>query len=380
MTGLRVALLAGPRFPVVEPFAGGLETHTWLLADGLQRLGCRVTMFGPGGGDPRFRHRPFPVAPVLSEVARADVSMSAESHLIDHHAYLGVMLELAGAADEFDVVLNNSIHHLPVALARLLPVPMVTTLHTPPTAWTESALALPLPASLRCVAVSEHTAAAWRHSVDARVIRNGIDLDAWRPGPGGDHAVWTGRVVREKAPHLAIDAARAAGLTLHLAGPSHDREYWASEIEPRLGPDVVWHGHLPQHELATLVGGSAVCLVTPEWDEPFGLVVLEALACGTPVAAFARGGVPEVVDDRCARLAPAGDVAALARAVREAAGLSRAATRERACEIGDVRRMCREYLQLCQASALGGGAGLAAVGGDAGGSAVGGDAGLGVVA
>lgn len=142
--------------------------------------------------------------------------------------------------------------------------------------------------------------------------------------------MWTGRLVPEKGPHLAIDAARACGRPLDLAGPVIDTGYFDAEVAPRLGGEVVYRGHLARQELAALVGAASVALVTPQWDEPYGLIVAEALACGTPVVAFARGGIPETLAPQCGRLVAAGDVTAMAAAVAEAARLPRAAARRRA--------------------------------------------------
>jgi glycosyltransferase involved in cell wall biosynthesis len=337
-------MLASARFPIAEPFAGGLEAHTWALARQHDVDGLKVTLYALPGTDPVFQVAPLPAPPMLSIDARADLSIGPEAAMGEHHAYLGAMLDIAERADEFDVVHNNSIHHLPVALAAMLTEPMVTTLHTPPTAWLESAIMLRGHRAGAFVAVSRATAAAWHHLLgEVPVIRNGIDLAAWLPGPGGPHAAWTGRVVPEKAPHLAIDAARRAGVAIRLAGPRHDPVYWRDEIEPRLGPDARWVGHLGSAALRRLVGGSCVTLLTPDWDEPFGLVALESLATGTPVAAFGRGGITEIVDDASGRLAPAGDVDALAAALRDGAGLDRTGVRRRAEAIGCVRRMAAEY-------------------------------------
>jgi hypothetical protein len=103
--------------------------------------------------------------PVISAAARADVSMPPESFLAEHHAYLQLMLDLAERGNsDFDVIHNNSLHYLPVAMARSLRVPVISTLHTPPTPWLESAIQ-----AGRCpgvfTAVSGHTARAWRHAV-----------------------------------------------------------------------------------------------------------------------------------------------------------------------------------------------------------------------
>jgi glycosyltransferase involved in cell wall biosynthesis len=106
----------------------------------------------------------------------------------------------------------------------------------------------------------------------------------------------------EKGPHLAIDAARRAGRPLVIAGPGSDPDYFARDVEPRLGGEVRYAGHLAHRELAHLVGASAAALVTPQWDEPYGLVVAEAMMCSRPVVALACGGIPEIVDPEGGRL------------------------------------------------------------------------------
>jgi glycosyltransferase involved in cell wall biosynthesis len=154
-----------------------------------------------------------------------------------------------------------------------------------------------------------------------------------------------GRIVPEKAPHLAVAAARIAGRPLQLVGPIHDQGYFDREIRPLLDDEVVYLGHLAVDDLAQVVGGAAVAIVTPAWDEPYGLVVAEALAAGTPVAAFARGGIPEILDASCGVLAPPDDVAALAIAVERAALLSRDDCQRRARSACSVATMAARYTE-----------------------------------
>ncbi|MGA8209334.1 MAG: glycosyltransferase, partial [Nocardioidaceae bacterium] len=297
---LRVVEIADSRFPIAEPFAGGMQSLTWHLIRGLADRGVELSVYAGPGSDPRLRATTLATAPLeLSDTARQDVAMQPESWLREHHAYLQMMLDLARRSD-VDVVHNNSLHHLPVAMAESLPAPVVTTLHTPPTPWLEPAVRLSSPAHSRYVAVSHHTARQWAHVAQASVIPNGVDAARWPAGDGGPDLVWVGRIAPEKAPHLAVDIARVAGRRLRLAGPVSDPTYWREQLRPRLGEDVTYVGHLGQRDLAALVGSSALCLVTPLWDEPYGLVAAEALSCGTPVLALARGGVPEVVADSCA--------------------------------------------------------------------------------
>ncbi|MDQ6850178.1 MAG: glycosyltransferase family 4 protein [Actinomycetota bacterium] len=345
---LRVALIASARYPICQPFAGGLEAQTWMLAHGLHRRGHQVTLFAAPGTDPTLTARLLDVdRPTISLAAARDVSMPPGPWLEEHHAYLTLMLRLMQhGAEDYDVVHNNSLHYLPLAMARSVTVPMITTLHTPPTPWLESAITSG-PCPVTFTAVSAQTATAWQHVVPrAHVVMNGIDLDVWRPGPGGGPLVWFGRLVSEKGPDLAIRAARQAGLPLQLIGPISDPAFFATRVQPLLGSGIEYLGHLPHAQLADLVGRARATLVTPRWDEPYGLVAAESLACGTPVIGFARGGLPEVVDQRCAILVRADNIGALVSAASRWASLSRAAARDRATCRCSADTMITAYEQL----------------------------------
>ncbi|MBX9639779.1 MAG: glycosyltransferase [Mycobacteriaceae bacterium] len=350
MTGrLRVALIASNRHPIREPFAGGLEAHVCHLSRALAARGHEVSLFAAPGSAPGPQCRRLVVRQLnLSASAQRDISMPAADFMADHHAYLSLMLWLAGpGAHEFDIIHNHSLHYLPVAMAPMLSTPMLTTVHTPPTPWLESAVDASGGRGTRFSAVSEHTAAAWRHvAAQIAAVRNGVDTDLWPLGPGGPALVWFGRMTPEKAPHLAIAAARLAGRPLVLAGPISDHRYFADHVAPQLRDGVRYAGHLDQVRLAALVGESCAALVTPTWDEPYGLVVAEAMSCGTPVVAFERGGIPELIDGTSGRLAPADDVAAMADAVSDVTRLPRDAVREHALERCSAAAMLTAYSGL----------------------------------
>jgi glycosyltransferase involved in cell wall biosynthesis len=189
--------------------------------------------------------------------------------------------------------------------------------------------------------VSRSNADAWHGIPIERVIPNGVDVHRWRQGPGGDGAIWTGRLVPEKGAHVAIAACRAAGLPLRIMGPIHDHAYFDELIAPQLCADVEYVGHGTHDELIDAVGHAGVAVVTPLWDEPFGLVVIEALACGTPVAALARGAMTELVDADVGALAT--DVEQLPSAIRRAASRDRDACRQRAASTHSAARMVDAY-------------------------------------
>ncbi len=145
---------------------------------------------------------------------------------------------------------------------------------------------------------------------------------------------------------MAIAAARRVGLPLRIAGPISDPAYYAAEVEPHLDDAVRYVGHLDHADLSRLIGGARAFLCTPRWDEPYGLVVAEALACGTPVAAFARGAIPSLLDAASGVLAVPDDVGSLAEAAVQAMALDRSASRARAVAICDAETMIDGYEAL----------------------------------
>lgn len=349
---MRIGVIAHLKYPIAEPFAGGLEMHTHLLCQQLRRKGHAVTLFAATRSDPELGLEAICDQTELAKVGAAEASDIA--FFKEHHAYLALMGRLRRSA--FDVIHNNSLHYLPVSMAETLPMPMVTTLHTPPFCWLESGVRESRAATARFVSVSEAVRRQWSHvrPID-QVIPNGIDLQrfAWRDRcKGPRHLIWFGRIVPEKGLHLALDAAALTGIPLRFAGPILDEGYFASEIAPRLTSKTLYLGHLDHDALSQQVGAAAAFVCTPRWDEPYGLVVAEALACGTPVAAFARGAIPDILSRDCGALARPDDVEDLARAITEAVGLSRSACRARAEAVCDMTRMIdayeRLYLELLQ--------------------------------
>ena len=337
---LDIALIAHLKYPIAEPFAGGLEMHTHLLARALIRRGHRVTLFAAEGSDPALNLRA--VCPPTGE-GHGDLLKEEQVALAELDAYRAIMEQVA--AGRFDLVHNAALHDLPLTMAHCLRIPMVTAFHTPPFPGLETGVRDRSGEGMRFVAVSDCVRDIWSPivPVDA-VVGNGIDLGQFAFGAiTGSHAIWSGRLVPEKGPHLAIDAARRAGIPLRLAGPRSNEDYWSNEILPRLGEGVTYLGHLGHAALAREVAGARVALCTPRWEEPYGLVVAEALACGTPVAGFARGALPQIVDALSGALAPPDDVAGLAEAIRAASHLRRADCRRRAEQVCDAMVMVAGY-------------------------------------
>ena len=327
---MRIAVLCHVRQPIAQPFAGGMESQCWHLAAGLEARGHDVVLFASGDSDPRFTidavipkayERTFPGAE-----HRGHAPLIA--HLDDGYAAASDRIASGG----FDVVHNNSLHRFPLEPARTAAVPTVTSLHVPPyDALRWFAHASMVPTHRLTVTSARQLAAWWPQGAPPRasVLHNGIDPDAWPFVAEGDgSAVWCGRMTPDKAPHLAVQAARIAGIPLTLFGPIEDRTYWDAVVAPLLQNGARYGGHLGATALAAAMGRASIFVFTPCWDEPFGLVAVEAMACGLPVAAFDTGAAREIIGET-GTFAPAGDVTALAQAMVAALSLPREDQRRR---------------------------------------------------
>jgi len=352
MRPLRVALIGLARFGIAEPYAGGMEAHTATLARALQGAGHSVTVFaGPATAPAPDDLHVVPIIdrePDMAGSSRIDNAMvpgRAEDEIDGYRRVLEAI-----ATSDFDVVHNASLHPLPVT--QRLNVPVLHALHTPPfpellDAHEERLRLEDIPSTVS--AVSATLAAQWT-LIEATVIRNGIDLRAWSPLPVAEKhrtgAVWAGRIVPEKGLHLAIEAANAAGMELTIAGPVMDRRYFSDMVEHRLGGTVRWAGHLPTSKLKVIYSCAEVGLVTPMWDEPFGLVAAEMLACGLPVAGFDRGAIASIVSTDVGRLVKTEDTNALAAAIVEASLLDCRRCRHHATRHLSVDAMAQRYVDL----------------------------------
>ena len=324
---MKIALLSHMHHPIAEPYEGGTEAHTAMLADELVARGHDVTLFAKEGSVSAARI--YPLVPKdfeFTNLASPLVRKQQKGFLAEavHHSIEAI------TDGGFDVVVNNSLSSLPYSDMRELR--MLTILHTPANlddvtaivggaGWTPSPLH-------RYVTVSESNARGWRALLpEVGVVPNGIRLEGWASDiePTAGLAVWAARITREKGLHLAIDAARAAGMSFAFAGPISRADYWEAEIAPRLSDDVRYRGHLGHRELAHFFASGEVFVSSPLWDEPFGLTVVEALAAGTPVAALGNGAVRELVGPDSGAVASTTDVAALAAAIGRARRLSRSA-------------------------------------------------------
>jgi glycosyltransferase involved in cell wall biosynthesis len=327
---MRIAMLAPVAWRTPPRHYGPWELVTSVLTEGLVARGVDVTLFATLDSM---------TAAVLDGVCPHGY---AEDSTLDGRVWEALHVSHALArSNEFDLV-HNQMDWLPLAFDRHSRAPMVTTIHGFSAAGILPAYAR---SSSSFVAISESDRSA---ELDyAATIYHGVDLDVlpYRSDASGDLVVF-GRVHPDKGTAAAIAIAAATRRRLVICGIVQDERYFVEQVEPHVDGDrVVFLGSVGPAQRAEILGNAAVLLHPVAFEEPFGLSVIEAMICGTPVVAYRRGSMPEVVDEAVTGYL-AGDVDSATVAVAAAVRLDRARVAARARERFSADRMVTDYLRL----------------------------------
>ncbi len=296
---LRIAQIAPLWFTIPPKGYGGIERIVAMLSDGLVGRGHDVTLFAaPGSQTSAKLISVFP-----QPLSEANI---AWSNPLWNLRNIQRAVEMAHEG-QFDII-----HcHLDVwglFFQNLAKVPVLHTMHNPlyrtnADATKDDRLRLFTEEAARTnlVFISESARAqAMVAFPSSRVIYNGIDLSTYRYSEkSNDHFVWVARVNKHKGIENAIAAAEKLGVSLRLAGriDPTQQEYFDSVIKPHLNERITYVGELTEEQLPEFYGSAKALLYPIEWEEPFGLVVAESMACGTPVIAYRRGSMPELIED-----------------------------------------------------------------------------------
>jgi glycosyltransferase involved in cell wall biosynthesis len=330
-----------PLYEAVPPrLYGGTERVVAHLTDALVALGHEVTLFA--SADARTRGR---LATVRDQAIRLDPAPFKS----DLAAHLTQLAEVRRRADEFDVIhFHTDMIHFP--MFEDMAQRTITTLHgrldlkdLPDVyqRWPQFPL----------VSISDHQRTPLAQANWAATVHHGVGADLYRFSPQSrGYLAFLGRISPEKRPDRAVAIATAAGRRLKMAAKvdQADQIYFEDKIEPlMMHPLVEYVGEIGDGEKSAFLGGADALLFPIDWPEPFGLVMIEAMACGTPVIAWDRGSVPEVVEHGVTGFIVRSEAEALA-AIRRLAELDRQIVRTRFEERFSAFAMAKRYLEIYQ--------------------------------
>jgi glycosyltransferase involved in cell wall biosynthesis len=339
---MRIAQIAPLAESVPPKLYGGTERVVAWLVEELVSMGHEVTLFA--SGDSVTKARLNAVWPRALRLGRPRTDpMVVQAALLD---------EIARTVAEFDVV-HAHIDWLHLPLLSRLDVPFLTTCH--------SRMDLPgFPEVVRrfstapFVSISDNQRVPLPEANWIGTVYHGLPPDLFAPAfEPGSYLAFLGRLTAEKGPEAAIRIARATGMPLRIAAkvPRGDRGYFKERLEPQVdGKQVRLTGEVDDETKQEFLAGAAALLFPIEWPEPFGLVMTEAMACGTPVIAFKSGSVPEVVDDGMTGFVVSGEAEAI-QAIGRLGELDRRRVRAHFESRFTARRMSEEYLRHYKALA-----------------------------
>lgn len=334
---MRIAQVAPLTEAVPPKLYGGTERVVAYLTDALVTLGHEVTLFASGDSVTKAK-----LSSVWPRALRLDPAIK------DHFAPMFMQLEsVAQRAHQFDVI-HCHLDYFSFPLLRRLSTPSVTTLH--------GRLDLPelpplyrLYADMPVVSISDSQREPLPEANFVATVPHGLPENLLRQGNGrGEYLAFLGRISPEKAPDAAIRIAARAGLPLKIAAKVDrvDREYFHNVVEPLFGQGrVEFIGEIREDQKQEFLGNAAGLVFPIAWREPFGLVMIEAMACGTPVIAFDDGSVPEVLEDSVTGFIVRNEEQAV-DAVRRLGTLDRSRVRAVFERRFTARHMAQNYLQL----------------------------------
>ena len=290
MTGdrLRIAVISPVWFPVPPTGYGGIEWIVWLLADGLVDAGHEVTLFASGDSHTKATlSAVFPEAPSV----RIGQTLPELQHCLAAYA----------RADEFDVINDHS--GLPAAaIGGLISKPVLHTIHGPldgegGAIYEQIA---EVAKGIGFISISMNQRKPKPYFPWVANCPNALDFSLYPVKPHrGDYLLFIGRMSPDKGCHRAIDVAFSKGLPLKIAGKNREpleRQYFDEFVAPHLSDEIEYLGEVTHGEKVELLQNARATLFPIEWEEPFGLVMIESMACGTPVIATRWGAVPEVIE------------------------------------------------------------------------------------
>ena len=334
---MNILMVADSKLPVPPEKYGGAERIMAHIADGCAEAGHSVTLMG---------HRSSHIDGRVIAYGWAGQNPKLKRGLIKLIFFTLFERELMRRPDV--IIANCRIDYLLRLKGR--PFPLLYRFDNPITADQEAVLRDLKLAKMRIVALTRSHAAPLKNTNDLSIIDNCVDVErlTFSPDYAEGYLAFLGRLTRNKGVDIAIRAARRTGLPLRIAGNVSDedggREFFETEVRPQLDDQIRWIGEITDAEKSAFLGNARALLVPIQWEEPFGIVVPEALACGTPVIASPRGSMPELIrQGENGLLATTDDE--FSQAIAQIPALSRAACRADAKKRFSRKVVVDQYLE-----------------------------------
>ena len=344
---MKIALLAPPYLPVPPPLYGGTERIVSLLAEGLVGRGHDVTLFASGDSTTKAKLvSVFEKALGNSGFGKGD----NEKPLAHYHACYARHLE-------FDIIHSHG-QYVSLKEAEGLSTPVVFTMHGsyyPGETTEEKRAILTQYKNLNYISISDNQRGGMRELNYVATVYNALDIAdyTFTPKKNSDYLLWVGRASPKKGVLEAIQTAKMVGIRLEVAAAIDpiDRKYFNEVIKPHIdGVGIVYHGEIGHDALVELYAGAWGVLYPISWHEPFGLVMIESMATGTPVVAYNSGSVMEIIENGKTGFVveKAAGIDGLARAVQKIGSIDRAACRDRVVKYFSSQTMVDGYEAVYQ--------------------------------
>ncbi|MBU4338850.1 glycosyltransferase family 4 protein [Patescibacteria group bacterium] len=351
---MRIAMFCSGRYPT-PPAEDVIFAPIWItsfLADEMARRGHEVTLFGAKGSKSKGKVVDLGLPPLETHPTLPGCIDIRKDRVINFYEQIYIS-EIYRRAQkrEFDIV---HIHPVDIAInfAVNSSVPTVFTLHDPISCWRKFVYELySKNKNINFVSISESQRGPSKKINYIDTIYNGIDIKKYKfDEKGGDYLFEASRVVPLKGFDLAVKVAQKSGLPLKIAGEILDARYWEEKLKPFIGGKISYEGMISPFELPKLYRKAKAFIFPIQWEEPFGLVMIEAMACGAPVVAFDRGSVKEVVKDGVTGfvippLNKKGEpnIEGMAEAVKKIDKIDRAACRKHVKDNFTLEKMVEKY-------------------------------------
>lgn len=336
---MRIAMVAPLAYPIPPDRYGGIELVVYYLVDGLIKRGHEVTLFACDGSKSK--------AKLDGKWGKQMVGSSVDPKNILYS--LSRVNHIAEISDQFDIVHNHD-GFLLMNQAHYFHCPIITTWHVP---FSENTIKDPIKSqSLKnnnIVSISYSQRKGFPHGNYAANVYNGtVDFDTYKLGKGGDDLIWFGRFDEYKGVKEAVQVALKSNHRILLAGKAETPEqieYFNKSIKPLVdNKKVIFLGQIDAKKKNEILNKARAFLMPISWEEPFGLVMIEAMACGVPVIAFDRGSVKEIIKDKeTGFIIKPGDIKGMIRAVDQAKAIDPKKCRDRVENLFSIEKMVDDY-------------------------------------